>query len=83
MYVLTLINVKLRHSILPGREKSTDKVDFYQCKVLSLLSCIVEVKKEKSLHHSALLVDKEKRQGIRKVKIMVEMRKMHVQFEQR
>ena len=56
LYVLILTNIKLRHSILPNRENSADEVDFDHAtyKVLSILSCIVEVKKEKSLSHSDL-----------------------------
>ena len=65
MYVLILTNIKLRHSILPSRENSADEVDFDHAtyKVLSILSCIVEVKKEKCLGHSDFLVDMEKRRN--------------------
>ena len=54
LYVLILTNIKLRHSILPSRENSADEVDFDHAtdKVLSILNCIVEVKKEKCLGHS-------------------------------
>ena len=47
---LILTNVKLRHTILHSREKSVEKLISINAtnKVLSLLSCIVEVKKEKS-----------------------------------